>query len=222
MLDRLGFRLGSSAHLRGGNWEVSEYQIAQWVAGTTLPLVATSSYVRLKDGNLEIRGGKFDIHTGETGAHMTLSGTALMGYNAAGNKTIDMNWATGSLWASKGGFGGTLAAPLLALDEAGTMALGGWAVTATSLSASNITLSSTGLITVGTSNDLLSISSVDATYRFWVGHATAASAPFNLEKTGTLHLSRLVLTPESTPLVTVVGATYFDSDLDAILVCTEV
>jgi hypothetical protein len=42
----------------------------------------------------------------------------------------------------------------------------------------------TDSITAGSSNDIVTLSAVDSTYRLWIGHATAASAPFRISKTG--------------------------------------
>ncbi len=39
-------------------------------------------------------------------------------------------------------------------------------------------------ITCGTTNDIVEMSSTDATYRLWAGNATAASAPFSVTKAG--------------------------------------
>jgi len=116
LLDFLDVRAGRTARLVGGNWEVSDQQIAQWVPGTTLPLGNSSSYVRFKDGSLEIRGGQF--RTGESGAHMTLDSSNMKGYNTNGNLTIDLDWTTGTIWAKSGGFGGTSGSPVIVLDDA--------------------------------------------------------------------------------------------------------
>lgn len=118
LLDFLEIRAGRTAKLVGGNWEVGNQQIAQWVPGTPLPLSDSSEYVRFKDGNLEIRGGAFSIHTGATGAHMTMDGTELKGYDSGGALTIHFNWNAGTIWAKSGGFGGTSTSPVIVLDNA--------------------------------------------------------------------------------------------------------
>lgn len=64
--------------------------------------------------------------------------------------------------------------------------IGGWTLSSTTFSATNITLSSAGSITAGTSNDVAVMSSADATYRFWCGNASASSAPFRITKEGVL------------------------------------
>jgi hypothetical protein len=62
--------------------------------------------------------------------------------------------------------------------------VGGWTIGATTLTGGSATLASSGNLTLGTSNDVLRGSADDATYRLWIGHATAASAPFRVTKAG--------------------------------------
>ena len=62
--------------------------------------------------------------------------------------------------------------------------IGGWTIGATTLTGGNATLGSTGVLTLGTSNDVAIMSAADATYRLWIGHATAGSAPFRVTKAG--------------------------------------
>lgn len=64
--------------------------------------------------------------------------------------------------------------------------IGGWDLSTTGLAGGNTTLHSSGYINLGTSNDIVKLSSVDPTYRLWVGHATAGSAPFRVTKAGAL------------------------------------
>lgn len=204
-LDRLNINTGQHATLRGSNYEISERQIAQWVAGTTLPLGASSSYVRFKDGNLEIRGGKFDIHTGEADARMQMDGSGLQGYNAAGNQTIDLDWTTGNLWAKKGGFGNTKAAPLIVLNEDGTATISGWDINSSSLSKNNATLHSDGYLTLGTGNDIVKLDATDETWRLWAGAAVAEDAPFRVDKDGNLVASAATITGTVTATTGYIG-----------------
>ena len=67
--------------------------------------------------------------------------------------------------------------------------IGGWTLSASSLIGGNATFANTGNLTLGTSNDVIRLSADDATYRIWVGHATAASAPFRVTKAGVLTAS---------------------------------
>ena len=100
LLDRARIRTDNNARFEGSTWEVSDRQIAQWVAGTTLPLGASSSYARFKNGSLEIRGGKFDIHTAESGARMTMSAAGMYAYNAGGDATLSIDFTTGDVMIS--------------------------------------------------------------------------------------------------------------------------
>ena len=67
--------------------------------------------------------------------------------------------------------------------------IGGWTLGASSLTGGDATLASSGNITLGTSNDVIRLSADDTTYRLWIGHATAASAPFRVTKAGVLTAS---------------------------------
>ena len=49
-----------------------------------------------------------------------------------------------------------------------------------------IELKATANLTFGSSNDVICLSGDDSTYRIWVGHETAASAPFRVTKAGVL------------------------------------
>ncbi len=79
---------------------------------------------------------------------------------------------------------GTLTVNGTIVASSGT--IGGWTINATTLTGGDTTLDSTGVITLGTGNNIVKLSSVDATYRIWVGNATAASAPFSVTKAGAL------------------------------------
>jgi len=64
--------------------------------------------------------------------------------------------------------------------------VGGWTLGASSLTGGSATLSNTGKLTLGTSNNVLIADAADANYRLYIGHATPASAPFSVTKTGGL------------------------------------
>ena len=64
--------------------------------------------------------------------------------------------------------------------------IGGWTLSSTSFTGGDATLSSTGVLTLGTGDDVAVISAADATYRFWAGDATAADAPFSVTKAGAM------------------------------------
>jgi len=62
--------------------------------------------------------------------------------------------------------------------------VGGWTLGSTTLTGGDATLDSTGILTLGTSNDVIIADATDATYRLWIGNATASSAPFRVSKAG--------------------------------------
>ena len=80
--------------------------------------------------------------------------------------------------------------------------VGGWTLGASTLTGGDATLASSGNLTLGTSNDVLRASADDATYRLWIGNATAASAPFRVTKTGILYASDYFLTKKITTVTT--------------------
>jgi len=73
-------------------------------------------------------------------------------------------------------------------------AIGGWTVGATTITGGDAVLFSTGVLVLGTANDVVKLSAADATYRLWVGNATAGSAPFRVSKTGALTTTALTAT----------------------------
>ena len=83
---------------------------------------------------------------------------------------------------------------LFQVDMSGGATIGGWTLGATTLTGGNVTLSSDGNITVGTSNNVVRLSTTDATYRLWIGNATAASAPFRVTPAGVVTASEVNLT----------------------------
>lgn len=85
----------------------------------------------------------------------------------------------GDITGASGTFSGTITA------SAGT--IGGFSISATALTAINFSLDSSGQrLTLGSGNDILIGDADDATYRLWIGNATAASAPFSVGKDGSL------------------------------------
>ncbi|KKL94400.1 hypothetical protein LCGC14_1865050, partial [marine sediment metagenome] len=70
-------------------------------------------------------------------------------------------------------------------------------ITANEMVANSLTgveINAAANITVGTGNDVIRISGDDATYRWWIGHATAASAPLRATKGGALICTDLTAT----------------------------
>jgi hypothetical protein len=92
----------------------------------------------------------------------------------------------GALTASNATVTGTI--------NANAGSIGGWALGASALTGGNATLHSTGYLNLGTGNDIARLDAADATYRLWVGHATASSAPFRVTKAGALTASNATIT----------------------------
>jgi hypothetical protein len=70
--------------------------------------------------------------------------------------------------------------------------IGGWTVNGSptnTITGGNATLAASGNLTLGTGNDVCRISADDATYRLWIGNATAGSASFRVGKNGALTCS---------------------------------
>lgn len=83
------------------------------------------------------------------------------------------------IWTNVGYFTGSITAT--------TGSIGGWTINATNLSKNNTILSSNGVISLGSGNDIVLLDALDTTYRIAVGNATYASAPFSVTKTGALY-----------------------------------
>lgn len=99
-----------------------------------------------------------NFYLGGTSGSLQWNGTTL---TIAGSGTF-----TGSVTASSG-------------------TIGGWTIGASTLTGGVTTLNANGNITVGSGNNVARLSD-DATYRMWVGHATASSAPFRVTVGGAM------------------------------------
>lgn len=91
--------------------------------------------------------------------------------------------------------------------------IGGWTINATTITGGNATLDSTGVITLGTGNDIIKLSSVDATYRLWAGNATAASAPFSITKAGAISATSGTIGGNSLTSTTISSTTFVSGPL---------
>lgn len=119
------------------------------------------------------------------------TGSTAGGVNSA-NASGDIVFWAGSTHASR-------ATAVYRVTAAGAITatnglIGGWTLGETTLTGGNAILSNTGKLTLGTSNDVAIVNAADATYRLWVGHATAASAPFRVTKAGALTASNADIT----------------------------
>lgn len=91
----------------------------------------------------------------------------------AGVATFTIDASTGDAT-----FAGTLSATV--------GSIGGWVLGATTLTGGDAVLSSTGVLTLGTADDVAVVSAADATYRLWIGNTLPAAAPFSVSKAGDL------------------------------------
>jgi hypothetical protein len=64
--------------------------------------------------------------------------------------------------------------------------IAGWTLGATSLSKNSATLSSSGVLTLGSGDAIVKLSAVDDYYRIWAGNADPSGADFKVHKDGTL------------------------------------
>lgn len=76
--------------------------------------------------------------------------------------------------------------------SSGTIA--GWALSSAYIFSGGLLMHSTGYVSAGTDNDVAIMSGADATYRFWAGHQTAASAPFRVTKAGAVTATSATIT----------------------------
>lgn len=74
--------------------------------------------------------------------------------------------------------------------------IGGWTIGSTTLTGGDMTLDNAGDLTAGTGNNVVRISDT-GTYRFWIGHATAGSAPFRVEPDGDVLMASGAVTVDS-------------------------
>ncbi len=121
--------------------------------------------------------------------------TTKLGNNASGSITANAftagtspNWTNidaSGIWAG----GANFAASPFSVSMAGALTatsgtIAGWTLGATTISKNNAILDSAGQLVLGTTNDVVYLSATDATYRLWIGNATAASAKFTVTKGG--------------------------------------
>jgi hypothetical protein len=118
---------------------------------------------------------------------------------AGGVATFTINAATGAAT-----FAGTLSAP--------TGNIGGWTINSTTLVGGNATLDSTGQLILGTVNDVVVLSAADATYRIWIGNATAAGAAFNVTKAGAMSATGATITGTITATAGAIGGFNIGTD----------
>jgi len=64
--------------------------------------------------------------------------------------------------------------------------IGGWSITSQGLQGTNASLLSAGELVLGSSNEIVKLSSQDSTYRLWIGSTDPALAPFRVTKEGSV------------------------------------
>ena len=64
--------------------------------------------------------------------------------------------------------------------------IGGWSITSQGLQGTNASLLSAGELVLGSSNQIVKLSSQDSTYRLWIGSTDPALAPFRVTKEGSV------------------------------------
>jgi hypothetical protein len=156
----------------------------------------------LEGGTDAWNSGDALLNTGTTGSGFidlysvsgVLSGTgpAIVGNVRTGTayNAISPRWAIGNLNGlygyvvdTYGAAFGDPAASWVKIDSTNGVRLGYNSTTKVQIDSSG-NAKFTDSVTAGSSNDIVTLSAVDATYRLWIGHASAASAPFRISKTG--------------------------------------
>jgi len=132
---------------------------------------------------------KIDTTTGKVSVSGSIeAGTIDIGGSDDSSFHVD---ADGNLWLGAETF--NIATNPFAVSKAGVLravsgTIGGFTLGATTLTATNLSLDSSGQrISLGSGNDIIILDADDATYRAWVGNATAASAPFSVTKAGSIY-----------------------------------
>lgn len=74
--------------------------------------------------------------------------------------------------------------------------IGGWTIGADNIANNDATLHSGGYLILGTGDNIVRIDAQDATYRLWIGNATAASAPFRVSQAGAMWATNAYISGE--------------------------
>jgi hypothetical protein len=138
-------------------------------------------------GTLTAASGSFGAVTIDAAGSITIGNITIdntdgiVAKDEADDIKFSLNPTTGLLTATDADITGSITA------EEGTIA--GWEIAETTLSKNNVSLDSTGTITVGEGNDVAIISAVDASEqnnRIWVGDSDSELAPFKVDMEGNL------------------------------------
>jgi lipoprotein signal peptidase len=141
-------------------------------------------------GNLQASNatlsGQITATTGAIGG-WTLGATSLTAGSAGTTVGLDSGGTNPAIYAGSATPG---SAPFR-VTNAGVLTatsgtVGGWTLSASALTGGSATLSNTGKLTLGTSNNVLIADAADGTYRLYIGNADPAQAPFSVTRTGGL------------------------------------
>jgi len=138
--------------------------------GSNTLIMSSSTFILGDEGSAYISGSNSNIAISSSNFYLANDGSLNAG---AGAFTLDTNgnvFMSGSISSSIGNIGGWRI-------ESDKLAGNGGIIT---LDAEN------GRILAGTGTDIIKIDASDSDYRIWVGHGTAGSAPFRVEKDGGL------------------------------------
>ena len=128
-----------------------------------------------------------ELESGTLAGNIEVAGGYIQSSNFVQGSTGWKLDSDGTLYATGASITGAITA------TSGT--IGGFTIAATTITATNLTLDSSGQrISLGSGNDIIILDADDATYRIWVGHATAASAPFTVTKAGAVTASNFTMT----------------------------
>lgn len=142
-------------------------------------------------GDVQLNGGS--LYAGSlpnSGQRIRLNSSGIFAYNSAGTQTFSLDTA-GYINATSG-------------------LIGGWTLGSTSLSSNGVVISNTGQISLGdTATNSVYLSSVDTSYRLWIGSNSGSNAPFRVTKGGVLYASGATIDGNSTiaGTVTIGGST---------------
>ena len=180
-----------------GGWVLSSTNLVSDTGAT--PIIAlnkgTAANITITNGtSAQVILGKYDasnfgLKAGDAilnSSGLTISGSQSSISLGTGNSIIKINNSDGLYLGNSVQTSAPFSVTMAGVLKATSGTIGGWTLSSTKLSSSNVELNNSGTVKVGTSNDIAILSSVDPTYRFWVGHATSGSAPFRVNKNGNL------------------------------------
>lgn len=147
---------------------------------------ADNTVISLSSSGSATFTGQITATTGAVGG-WTIGATSLTSGSGGTTVGIDSGGTNPAFYAGSA----TPASAPFRVTNAGVLTatsgtVGGWTLGGSSLTGGSATLSSTGKLTLGTGNNVLIADAGDANYRLYIGHATPASAPFSVTKTGGL------------------------------------